>query len=414
MKFEPRTRVGRVVLVLLAIGVCLLLMQPAARIGFSRLLTRYAIGANSLAAADQAIRLTPSDAEAHRARATVLNRLHRPAEAKASLETAISLRSQHATLWLELGATREGLGDTDGALEAFHQAVRYAPNYAETHWQRGNLLLRMGRYDEAFADLRHAAARDRKFFPSVIDLAWGLQHGDARATEALLQIDNDTDRFEFAGFLATKGKGADVAEQVRLLNQPISEENKNELVQLLARSRRFRDAFELSQGSGRNEGLINGGFEEPLAFGNEFFRWVLSREQPGAKPAADVAEKFSGERSLQVSFNGDWDANAALLSQTIVVTPGQRYRLSFVLKTKDLVTGGPPRIVLTDATNDQILVKSETFPQSTDSWQQLSVEFTTLPAAEAIVVSLKRENCASAPCPIFGAIWLDEFVLEKL
>ena len=404
----------RVVLALLAIGVCLLLMQSAARIGFSRLLSRYAIGANSLAAADQAIRLTPFDAEAHRARAGVLNRLHRPAEAKVSLETAISLRSQHSSLWLEFGATLEELGDTAGALAAFDQAVRFAPNYAETHWQRGNLLLRMGRYDAAFADLRAAVRSNRKLLPNAIDLAWGLQRGDARATEDFVQIDNDADRLAFARFLATKGKGADVIEQVRLLNGRLYEENKNELVQLLARSRRFSEAFELLQGSARGDRVVNGGFEEPLVFDNGYFRWVLSRAQSGAKPAVDVAEKFSGERSLQVSFNGDWDVNAALLSQTIVVAPGQRYRLSFALKTKELVTGGPPRIVLTDATDEQILAKSEAFPQSTGSWQQLEVEFTTPPAAEAIVVSLKRENCASSPCPIFGAIWLDEFALHKL
>ena len=404
----------RVVLALLAIGVCLLLMQSAARTGFSRLLSRYAIGANSLAAADQAIQLTPSDAEAHRARATVLNRLHRPADAKVSLETATSLRSQHATLWLELGATREELGEIEAALTALDQAVRYAPRYAETHWQRGNLLLRMGRHDEAFADLRVAARSNPKFLPNVIDLAWGITGGVASATDNLLRIDNDAERLAFARFLATKGKGADVAEQVRLLNGRLSEENKNEHVQLLARSRRFTEALALSQGTARSEGVVNGGFEEPLVFGNEYFRWVLSREQSGAKPAVDVAEKFSGERSLQVSFNGDWDVNAALLSQTIVVSPGQRYRLSFALKTKDLVTGGPPRIVLTDATNEQILATSETFPQSTGSWHQLTIEFTTAPAAEAIVVSLKRENCASSPCPIFGAIWLDEFALQKL
>jgi tetratricopeptide (TPR) repeat protein len=406
--------VVRVVLALFAIGVCLLLMQSAARIGFSRLLSRYAIGANSLAAADQAIQLTPSDAEAHRARATVLNRLHRPAEAKVSLETATSLRSQHATLWLELGATREELGETEAALAAFDQAVRYAPNYAETHWQRGNLLLRIGRHDEAFADLRAAARSNPKFLPNVIDLAWGITGGVASATEKLLQIDNDADRLAFAHFLATKGEGADVAEQVRLLNGRLSEENKNELVHLLARSRRFGEAFGLWQANARSERVVNGGFEEPLVFDKGYFRWVLSREQSGAKPAVDVAEKFSGERSLQVTFNGDWDVNTALLAQTIVVSPGQRYRLSFALKTKDLVTGGPLRIVLTDAMNEQILATSETFPQSTGSWQQLHVEFTPPPGAEAIVVSLKRENCASAPCPIFGTIWLDEFALQKL
>jgi hypothetical protein len=64
--------------------------------------------------------------------------------------------------------------------------------------------------------------------------------------------------------------------------------------------------------------------------------------------------------------------------------------------------------------NDQVLAKSETFPQTTDSWRQLKVEFTIPSGPEAIVVSLKRENCASAPCPIFGTLWLDEFWFEKL
>lgn len=404
----------RVGLALLAIGVCLLLMQSAARIGFSRLLSRYAIGANSLAAADQAIQLTPSDAEAHRARATVLNRLHRPAEAKISLETATSLRSQDATLWLELGKTREELGDTNGALEAFDQVVRYAPHYAETHWQRGNLLLRMGRYDEAFADLRQAAASNRKLLPNLLDLAWGLSGGVAKRTEELIQVSSDQDRLEFARFLARKGQGSEALMQVNLMNATISGDNKEEMVRLLAASKSFREAFDLWKGGGPSEGLVNGMFEDAIVLDDCCFHWVIS-ERPGkAKFALDVSEKFSGQKSLQVTFSGDWEPGAPVLSQTIVVEPEQRYRLNFALKTKDLVTGGPLRIVLTDARNDKILAQSETFPQSTSSWQQLNVEFATTTGAEAVNVNLKREKCESSPCPIFGTVWLDEFWFQKL
>jgi tetratricopeptide (TPR) repeat protein len=405
-------RVVRVVVTLLAVIVCLLLMQSAARIGFSRLLTRYAIGANSLAAADRAIQLTPSDAEAHRARAIVLNRLHRPAEAKLSLETATTLRSQHAALWLELGATREELGETEAALAAFDQAVRYAPSYAETHWQRGNLLLRMGRQDEAFADLRQAAT-DRKLLPAVIDLAWGIGGGNPQRAENFLQINNDEERLAFARFLARKGQGSETLNQVDLLNAPLSGENTQELIELLVAAKSFREGYRLWKGSDTSDGFVNGMFEDPLVFESCCFRWVISEGQAKAKFALDVAEKFSGQRSLQVSFNGEWDASEALLSQVIVLGPGH-YRINFAVKTKDLVTGGPPRIVLTDAANDQVLAKSETFPQTTDSWRQLKVEFTIPSGPEAIVVSLKRENCASAPCPIFGTLWLDEFWFEKL
>jgi len=408
------SRVGKVAFALLAIGVCLFLMQAAARTGFSRLLTRYSIGANSLAAADQAIQLTPSDADAHRARATVLSRLGRFAEAESSLETATSLRPEHASQWLELGTMREELGDNEGALAAFDQAQRCAPYYAQTHWQRGNLLLRVGRYDEAFADLRYAAASNAKFLPNVTDLAWGLTKGDAKQTEALLQIKNDNDRLQFARFLARKGKGKEVFEQTRLLTTPLSDENKQELTRLLVAAKEFSVGYRLTLGPEAVEKISNGGFEQPLLLNGSPLGWVLSRPETNPKLSIDVSEKAAGERSLQASFAGDWDASRPALEQTVLVQPGQRYRLSFAVKTKELVTGGPPRIVLTDAKNDQIIATSETFPPTTDAWQHMNVEFTAPASAEAVVIRLARDKCSSSPCPIFGVVWLDEFALQKL
>ena len=122
----------------LAIAACLFLMQAAARVGFSRLLSRYALIADSIPAADEAVRLSPSDAETQRARAAVLNRLQMPAESLKSLESAIALRYRDDRLWLAVGNAREEVNDTEGALAAFDQAVRWAPYYAHTHWQRGN------------------------------------------------------------------------------------------------------------------------------------------------------------------------------------------------------------------------------------------------------------------------------------
>ena len=132
-------------------------MQAAARVGLSRLLARSALIADSIPAADEAARLSPFDPEIHRTRAAVANRLQMHAEAVESLEMALRLRQRDDLLWLELGNAREEVGDTKGALAAFDQAVRWAPYYAHTHWQRGNLLLRMGRLDEAFGELRMAA-----------------------------------------------------------------------------------------------------------------------------------------------------------------------------------------------------------------------------------------------------------------
>ena len=94
----------------------------------------------------------------------------------------------------------------------------------------------------------------------------------------------------------------------------------------------------------------------------------------------------------------------------IIVEPEKTYRLSFAVKTKDLVTGGPPYIAVRDATNNQLLGKSENL--LTPCWFTLNIDFTTLPNSQATIIRLERNNC-DASCPIFGTLWLDQFRIEQ-
>lgn len=399
----------------LAIVACLFLMQAAGRIGFSRLLARYALIANSVPAADQAIRLSPSDPDAHRARAAVLTRQQQPAEAVRSLESAASLRYRDDLVWLELGNAREEIGDTVGALEAFDQAVRWAPAYAHTHWQRGNLLLRTGKSAEAFADFRIAAAANPGYLPGLIDLAWGLSGEDVNATEQLVGIKDRAERLALIRFLAKRGKGKETKAQIQRLPAPLSKENKDEVVRLLFSAKAFNDAFEIWTPSLylRVPALFNNGFEDPQILNKPGFGgWFRSHEESKSRLAIDVTEKFAGKSSLQVTLDGEWNSGTALLSQTVLVGLSTTYRVSFHVKTKDLVTGGPPMITVTDAVSGALLGESENFP-STNSWLRLSFEFTTLATTEAAVIRLQRKHCDSSPCPIFGVFWLDEIAIES-
>jgi tetratricopeptide (TPR) repeat protein len=404
----------RIALGVLLILLCLFLMQAAARVGFSRLLSRYALIVNSIPASDQAVRLSPSDPDAYRARATVLHRLQMPAEAVKSLELASSLRHRDDHLWLELGKAREEIGDTEGALAAFDQAVRWAPYYAHTHWQRGNLLLRMGRSAEAFAELRKAASVNRNYLPNLIDLAWGISREDINAAGELIDINGDPERLALIRFLARKGKGREVINQVGLLSTPLSSENKDKLVRLLFAAQAFRDAFALGSDSSA-QAIINGGFEEQLLLNEAAFGgWVLSSQQTKNKLSIDISEKTAGSRSLQINFGGDWIPGTPLLSQTIMVEPNKSYRVFFSVMTKDVVTGGPPVFTVNDAANNQLLGKSENLPAETTPWLKLNFEFTTLATSEAAVIRLQRNNCESSPCPIFGTLWLDEIYIEPV
>ena len=236
----------------------------------------------------------------------------------------------------------------------------------------------MNRANDAFADLRQAATANQKFLPNLIDLAWGVSKGDLKTAQDLIQIRNDTERNALIRYLANKS---------------------------------FRDAFTLAHGSASTS-FLNGGFEDPLVLNDVTFGWIVTPNQKN-RLAVDVSEKFEGAKSLQINFEGNWTPNTPLLSQNIVVDPEKTYRISFAIKTKDLVTGGPPLITAKDAANNQLLGKSENVPTATSDWRTLSFECTTLKNTQAAVIRLERNNCDSSICPIFGTMWLDQFRIEQ-
>jgi hypothetical protein len=108
----------------------------------------------------------------------------------------------------------------------------------------------MGRYDEAFAELREAAKSNRTFLPSLIDLAWGLSRQDAKLTEQLAGIDSPDSRVAFTRFLASKGQGKETREQFAQAAQFFSVEQKRELLRALLEVHAYRDALGIWEGSG--------------------------------------------------------------------------------------------------------------------------------------------------------------------
>ena len=395
---------------------CLFVVVASARFGFSRLLAKYALMMNSIPAASEAVSLAPSDAEAHRSLAAVLSRLRLFSVAKDELELATALRPHDDYLWLELGNVKDELGDSEGALAAFNQAVRFAPYYAHTHWQRGNLLLRMGNYAEGFADLRQAAGSNRDFLPGLIDLAWALSRGDAALTEKLIQVNDDKTRIALARFLARQGKAQEALDQFRRVSGSISEENKRDMIQQLIGANGFKEAFEIWRGSGVEApaAVYDGGFEGPLRLDEVGFGWRVPRVEQGLTMSLDATRQHSGSQSLRIQFGGNSNPAIPIVSQWVVVKAQRRYRIGFAVSTKDIVTGALPLMVVSDAVSGQVLAKSASLPQGTSDWQVLNCEFTTLPKTDALILSLQRSNCGSPPCPIFGFLWLDDFSIEEL
>jgi len=417
--FRVSTGIGRGIIAVIAILACLAVAWTSAHIALSRLLAKYATIVNSVPAAQQAIVLTPADPEAHRALASALRHEDQLQAAAKENEIAVSLRPRDDLLWLDLGTIKDELDDSQGALLAFNESVRTAPFYGHPRWQRGNLLFRLGRYDEAFADLRQAANSNRALQPNLVDLAWAASKGDPRLTESILQIDNDRMRLSYARLLARKGRGVEAMEQLRLAG-PVSDEVRNEMVLQLIGQKSFREAFliwrnEAASNAGKQfvAEVFDGGFEGTLSLDEKAFGWRPARSGEQLTLSVDTTQKQSGNKSLLIQFNGNSDPAMSLVAQLVLVEPSRRYRLNFSTRTADLVTGGLPVVTITDGKTEQLLGKSTTVRQGTNEWEAQSIEFATGPDSSAVFVTLRRESCASSPCPVFGRIWLDSFSIES-
>jgi Tfp pilus assembly protein PilF len=402
-----------------AVLVCLLGIRSAWRAGVSSLLAKHAKVSLLLMQADEAVGTDSSNPDAHSARALVLLNLNRWDEALAEFEQAVRLRPRDYFVWLDLGRARDSAGDKVGGLDALREAVRLAPFYSKPRWQYGNLLLRTGKPEEAFAEMRRAAAADPTLYPVMVDLAWAIYQGNVLGLKKAVEPQTPAANLLIARFLIRKGKLAEGMEFFRGAGS-VKEEDVRTLLNELLTAKRYREAYEVWSRSMNIEtpssGIVDPGFEGRINLKNAGFGWRPAGEGVGVKISVDTFEPKEGTRSLQLEWAGNSNPGVPVLSQTVLVEPRTSYRLRFSARTKDLVTGGLPLISIADASGDvnKVLAQSEPFPPSIAGWREYTLEFTTGDKTEAILIGLERQGCPGAVCPIFGRLWLDSFSLDKV
>ena len=281
--------------------------------------------------------------------------------------------------------------------------------------------MRQGRFGEAFADLRNAAASNPDYVPTLIDLSWGISKGHQQVAEAYAEITTSQKHIAFAEFLARQGKGREAVEQFARAGA-VSHQTRHQLVRHLISANAFKEAFQIWRQSKVSESgeqgataIYDGGFEGSLSFDEFGFGWRLFRGSQSVKLVADSSLRQSGSKSLLIEFLGDSNPETPLLSQLILVKPSSRYRINFAARTQEIVTGGLPLVVVSNSTGSRAFrAESPVLAQGSTDWQIVSFSFQTEPEDDAITLSIQRKNCTTSPCPIFGSIWLDSFSIEEL
>ncbi|HYJ86804.1 MAG TPA: tetratricopeptide repeat protein [Pyrinomonadaceae bacterium] len=397
--------------------VLLLLLWNTGRSGIGSLLAAYAAKTNHIAAGNSAVRLSPGDADAHYVRGTLLEGIRDLPGAIDEYHKAATARPEDYFLWLQLARARELNGEIDAAIAMARHAVSLAPHYAQPHYQLGNILLRAGRQDEAFKELKLAGASNPTLMPGIIDLAWRLSGGNIQFVEKAIAPENPQ-AYQTLGQYFRQRNEVDAAIAMYNATGPAGEQDRHNYLAELIAAKRFKQAGILRAADGQSaatsEVIFDPGFEQESNLKEAGFGWRIGDRDQGFQLSLDATSPREGRSSLKVEFTGDFHPSSTVIYQLVLVEPTTHYQLRVSIRAEGVVSGGLPVVEIVDADENQILGQSEQFPNSTSGWGEYTINFNSKSSTSAVRIGLRRQPCEGTPCPIFGRLWLDNFSLRRL
>jgi tetratricopeptide (TPR) repeat protein len=382
---------------------------------------------SGLNAASMATSLAPDDPLTHWRMAEVSERalpLDQQAKVIAEYEQAVKLSPYDYRLWMFLGTALGQAGESAKAEIALKRAVELAPAYAYPRWYLGNFLLRNGRYDEAFAELRIAGEANPELLPQQFSLIWEVYKGDNEAIKNAVGQSSQA-RARFALYLVERNEidgGLRVWNSMSGQEKSTNKDSGAAIITALNKSLRYHDALkvwnEMSTEIYRADmgRVFDGGFEEPVAYGADtIFGWQI-KGAPGLDLRIDPSKSHSGSRSLRLLFEVSSNLPIISVSQLVPVAPQTEYELEFYVSTEKLVSGSTPQVQILNAADEKELVPSETAPNGSSKWNRISLSFKTGENMEAIILRIVRVSCSTEEtpmCPIYGSIWYDDFTFKR-
>jgi len=378
-------------------------------------------------AASLATSLAPNDPMTHWRAAEVLQKklpLDQQGAAVAEYQKAVELSPNDYRYWMTLGTAYERAGEVSKGEEALKHAITLAPSYSFPHWYLGNLLLRAGRYDEAFAELRVASKEDSELQSQLFGLAFAVYGDDLESMKNAVG-EKPSDRAAFAlNLLAAKhfAEGLKVWDSLSNDDKAANRKTAKNMIDTLRINYRFHDALKIWNDSMPTEyrseldNVFDGGFEKHISYGPEIvFGWQVNNN-PQMQIAIDPDKSHDGRRSLKLLFEARANLEAVNVFEAVPVEPGSEYDLEWYVSTKDLVTGSAPGVDVLDPRTNGVLVAATPAPTGTNDWTKMTTSFKTGDTTEAVFVRVVRVSCATKDtpaCPIFGAVWYDDFSIKR-
>jgi tetratricopeptide (TPR) repeat protein len=312
---------------------------------------------------------------------------------------------------------REASGDADGARAALARAKDLAPNYARVRWAYGNVLLRRGEQEAAFAEMRGAAAADPAYAAPLVSAAFQFfgndtervvaAAGESSGVKAALSIAfADDKRFDESLRLWQTMEADQVQKNV--------DTGRTVLTKMLE-AKHFRTAVALANllaGSSKfsTGSVFDGGFENGITMQNPGpFDWRVA-DGPQPQVALTDGQRHGGAYSLLLIFRTAAGSDLRQIAQTIAVEPGAVYKFGSFYRS-DLKSAA--KVHWQIATPDGRAIASTTPFVPANEFTPLETELAVPADTDGVIVSLVRDTC-TAPCSMAGNVWLDDISLRRV
>ncbi len=155
--------------------------------------------------------------------------------------------------------------------------------------------------------------------------------------------------------------------------------------------------------------LWDGGFESGVNGGG--FSWSFPEGSRNPQVSINMEEKHSGNRSLRLAFDGEFNVNFAGVCHFVPVQSSTHYRFSAWVKTKALTTDQGIRFQLHSLGTLDASIVSSPDVHGTQLWTPIDLPWSSGKGVQEMQVCVVRYPSDQADSRIQGIAWVDDFAL---
>jgi tetratricopeptide (TPR) repeat protein len=335
-------------------------------------------------------------------------------------EHAVKIDPLSQNYWMDLASAYDANGNDAAAEGAYEEAHKVYPASALADWNYGNFLLREGKDDEAYEEIRLAVHGDPDLLELAISRVWHSSEDVNRLLDKVIPPDADSYITALDFFSKShQGKPAlAVWQKLMALHQPVALNRTFIFFSELFEEDDSDDALaawnEAATAAGEpdlavsGESLISDGyFQEAFPNGGLGWRW---QSQPGATIDFDDSTPNAKGRSVRLDFNGGANVSISEPLEYVAVEPGRTYHFHAEIRTEQITTESGMRFLISDARHSGLGIQSNNLTGTTP-WTSVDLDVTTLPITHYLGVELFRDPSKQFDNKLSGRVWIADMSL---